>query len=78
MAFVVVKFTHIQPLLHELNITEAHIPVLFTNNINEKFLAANPMMYGKMKHIKIDFYFIYDLVMKNKMDVQYTPTRDQV
>lgn len=64
-------------MLHELKITEAHTPVLFTDNISAKFLIANLVMHEKMKHIEIDLYFILDLVMENKLDVWHTPIEDQ-
>lgn len=31
-------------------------------------------MHNRMKHVQIDFHFIRDLVVNNKVHVRYTPT----
>lgn len=67
--------TWLQSLLRELHIDEAHAPIIFTNNNNVKFLVANPIMSWRMKHVKIDFYFICDLVINNKIDIRYIHRR---
>lgn len=35
-------------------------------------------MHDQMKYVEIDFHFIQDLGLANKLDMRYTPTTDQV
>lgn len=78
LAIRATEVTWLQLLLSELKIAKAHALVLFTDNINAKYLVANSMKYGRMKHVKIDFYFIRDLMVNNRLDVRYTPTEEQI
>lgn len=59
-------------------VTEAYVLIFFTYNINVKYLITNPIMHDQMKHVEIDFHFIQDLGLANKLDMRYTPTTDQV
>lgn len=52
----------LKSLLRELEVKESHVPVLFNDTLSGKHLSANPILHARMKHIKIDFHFIYDLV----------------
>lgn len=57
---------------------EAHMPMLFTNNISAKHMFSNPMMHARMKHVEIDFHFICDELIQEKLDVRYAPYNEQV
>lgn len=35
-------------------------------------------MHARIKYVEIDFYFIYDLVMQEKLDVRFAPSNKQV
>lgn len=61
-----------------LKFHEPHKPIFFTNSISAKYLVVNPIMHTRMKHIKINFYFIRDLVVNNKLDVRFKPSCKQV
>lgn len=62
-------------MLKELNVVKAHVLVLFIDNINVKYLTANLIMHAMMKYMEIDFHFIVDLVVENKLDVKFIPSR---
>lgn len=59
-------------------VTESYVLIFFTYNINVKYLITNPIMHDQMKYVEIDFHFIQDLGLANKLDMRYTPTTDQV
>lgn len=58
-----------------LQINEPHAPILFTNSISDKYLATNPIMHARMKHIKIMSFISF---VKGKLDVKFTPSKEHV
>lgn len=53
-------------------------PIIFCDNLNAIYLTCNPIFYTHTKHIEINFYFVYDLVQKQLLDVQYVSAFDQL
>jgi hypothetical protein len=43
-----------------------------------KYLSSNPIFHGRMKHIKVDYHFVCDQVMKRLLDVRFVSTDDQL
>jgi hypothetical protein len=43
-----------------------------------KYLAANPIFYGRIKHVEVDYHFVRDHVTKKLLDVRFISTDDQV
>jgi hypothetical protein len=41
-------------------------------------LSSNPIFYGRMKHVEVDYHFVRDRVVKKLLDVRYISTEDQV
>ena len=60
----------IQTLLHELGYKEQPIPIC-GNNQESIFMALNPIMEKHTKHIDIWYHFIYDIVLDNKIQLDY-------
>lgn len=60
-----------------------HIPLkgslkIFVDNNSASNLAKNPVAHGRSKHIDIQFHFLRDLVEKNKIELKFCKTEDQV
>lgn len=60
-----------------------HIPLkgslkIFVDNNSAINLAKNPVAHGRSKHIDIRFHFLRDLVEKNKIELKFCKTEDQV
>ncbi|MCH88487.1 copia-type polyprotein [Trifolium medium] len=51
---------------------------LWIDNKSAINLAKNPIAHGKSKHIENRFYYLREQVTKNKIEVDYCPTNEQV
>lgn len=64
-------------LLRELNIYLAHPPILHCDNISPIYLASNPIIHARIKHIEIDYHFLRERVMRDTLKIVYVPSADQ-
>jgi hypothetical protein len=48
----------VQTDLDELGIRTPHSARLWCDNMGVKYLVSNPIFYGRMKHVKIDYHFV--------------------
>ena len=65
-------------MLHELHIFLINPPVLYCDNIDTKYLCANPVFHSRMKHITIDFHFVRDRVQNEELRVSHVSSFDQL
>jgi hypothetical protein len=68
----------IQILLKEIGIPCPSQARLWCDNLGAKYLASNPVFYGRVKHIKIDYHFVWERVVKGLLQIDYVPLGDQV
>jgi hypothetical protein len=68
----------VQVVLNELQIQCSSNARLWCDNMGGKYLTSNPIFHGRMKHIKIDYHFIRDRVVKKLLDVRFISTSDQL
>lgn len=61
----------LQSLLKEMKYFEPQNSVLFIDSIYAKYLTANFVMHARMKHVKIDFNCIWNLVFGGMLDVTF-------
>jgi Reverse transcriptase (RNA-dependent DNA polymerase) len=54
-------------LLKEITLSSHSIPILWCDNIGAIFLAANPQFHARTKHIDIDFHFVREKIVSNKL-----------
>jgi hypothetical protein len=52
------KIMWIQSILHELQVPGPRCAWLWCDNLGAKYLASNPIFYGRLKHVKIDYHFV--------------------
>lgn len=76
LAHAVCEMVWISYVLKELHVSLIHKSILFTNSLSAKHLTTSLIMHAWMKHVKIDFHFIYDLVVNGSCDVQFTLSID--
>jgi hypothetical protein len=68
----------IQTLLKEIGISCPSQARLWCDNMGAKYLTANPVFYGSVKHIEIDYHFVQERVMKGLIQIDFVPSGDQV
>jgi hypothetical protein len=64
MADAITEVMCVQAVLQELCIPCLISVRLWCDNMCVKYLASKPVFHGRMKHVKINYYFIRDRVMK--------------
>jgi len=65
-------------LLQELKINESDGVKLFVDNKSAINLPKNPTSHGRRKHIETRFHYLRDQVNKEKPEVEYCSTFDQL
>ena len=53
-------------------------PTLFSDNLGVTYLSANPVFHSPIKHLAIDYHFVYDLVQSSELRVVHFSTGDQL
>ena len=56
-------------LLSEHGASVSTCPVLLCDDIGATYLSSNPVFHARMKHIKIDFHFIQDMVTAKSVTI---------
>jgi hypothetical protein len=78
MAGATAEIMWVQAVLQELGILCLTSARLWCYNMGAKYLASNPIFHGRMKHVKIDYDFVRDRVMKKLLQVRFISTTDQL
>jgi hypothetical protein len=60
----------VQTLLKELRVPSPPSARLWCDNVGATYLTANPMFYGRIKHVKVDFHFVRERVANKLLDVR--------
>jgi hypothetical protein len=77
MADATAELRWIESILQELRIPCPRSERLWCDNLGAKYLASNHVFHGRMKHVKVDYHFVRD-VMKKLLDVRFISSNDQV
>ncbi|XP_017416637.1 uncharacterized mitochondrial protein AtMg00810-like [Vigna angularis] len=77
MANVAVELIWLTHLLYDLHISY-QAPTLLCNNKSAIFLSQNPVAHKRAKHIDIDYHFVRELVLSNKLVTQFIPSNLQL
>jgi hypothetical protein len=72
------KVMWIQILLKEIGIPCPKQARLWCDNLGAKYLTSNPVFYGRVKHIEIDYHFVRERVAKGLLQIDYVPSGDQI
>ncbi|GAA0152880.1 transmembrane signal receptor [Lithospermum erythrorhizon] len=78
LASTVAELTWIQYLLCDLQISLAHAPIVYCDNIAATYLAYNPVMHSRTKYISLDYHFVREKVALGDLQVVHVPTHAQL
>jgi hypothetical protein len=78
VADAIVKVMWIQTLLQELHINSLRAAKLWCDNIEAKYLSANPVFHARTKHIEVDYHFVRERVSRKLLDIEFISSGDQV
>jgi len=53
--------------LFELHVCIPTTPAIYCDNLGATYLAVNPVVHSRMKHIAIDIHFVRDHVRSNNL-----------
>ena len=56
-------------LLRELSITPTQPPLILCVNISATYLATNPILHARTKHVEIDYHFVQDRVLPRSLSL---------
>ena len=60
VATIATEVIRVKSLLHELGVLLPLTRAIDWDNIGTTYLCANPEFHSRMKHITIDFYFVWE------------------
>ena len=78
MTNAIAEIMWLQTLLKELTVPCPLPARLWCDNMGAKYLSSRPIFHGRMKHIKVDYHFVWDQVSKRLLDVRFISTDDQL
>ncbi|KAL5537784.1 hypothetical protein UlMin_045380 [Ulmus minor] len=65
-------------LLQELCVPQKQTPILWYDNVSASYMASNPVFHARSKHIEIDLHFVRDQIKRNRLQLQYIPSEEQI
>jgi hypothetical protein len=68
----------VQTLLKELNIFSPKPAKLWCDNLEAKYLSANPVFYDRTNHIEVDYHFVRERVVHKLLIIDFVSSKDQL
>lgn len=68
----------VQSLLGELGIYLKFPPLLCCDNLGATYLAANPVMHSRTKHIALDYHFVRERLATKLLRLKLVSSKDQL
>jgi hypothetical protein len=79
VAHATTELIWVEAVLNELGVKLQQCPCLWFDNLDATYLSANPVFHARTKYIEIDFHFVRERVVENKIKViKFISSKDQV
>ena len=78
LADAAVEISRMQPILQELIVLLSTPPLLLSDNISVTYLATNPVLHARTKHIEIGQHFLQDKIMQHQLLVHHVSSDEQI
>ncbi|CAK9147294.1 unnamed protein product [Ilex paraguariensis] len=78
MTQIVCEMLWVRSLLHDTGNNVSCPMEMHCNGQTTIFIASNLIFYERTKHIKLDYYFVRDLLMRNKIITPYIKSSNQL
>jgi hypothetical protein len=67
----------LRKLLSELFSSKLEPTVIHCDNQIRITLTENPVFHDRSKHIEMRYHYVWDMVQKNVLNIQYVPTTEK-
>lgn len=61
-----------------MNFISPFLTCLLRHNVSATCLSINPIQHARIKHVELDWHFLRNQVNAGTLDVQFTPTNEQL
>ena len=78
LAIAAVELCWLRTLLCDLRVYLPDTPILWCDNVSALAIASNPVFHAPTKHIKVDFHFVREQVLRKDLAVKFVSTTDQL
>ncbi|KAJ9566804.1 hypothetical protein OSB04_002770 [Centaurea solstitialis] len=65
-------------LFMELGLSSSKQPVIYCDNAGTTYVSANPVFHSKMKHLGLDYHFVWENVQTGDLRVAYISNTQQL
>jgi hypothetical protein len=77
LAYTAAELSWIRSLFKDLGV-RLSTPHIWCDNINSISLASNPVFHARTKHLKVDYHYVRDKVVRKELEVCYISNTNQV
>ena len=78
LALTAAELLWLMHLLDDLKVSIPQRPLLLCDNKSAIFLSSNSVSHKRAKHVELDYHFLRELVLVDKLRTQYVPSHLQV
>ena len=78
LALTAAELLWLTHLLRDLKVSLPQRPLLLCDNKSAIFLSSNPVSHKRAKHVELDYHFLRELVLADKLRTQFVPSHLQV
>lgn len=78
LATTIANVAWIQHLLCDLGVFLKTPPILYCDNLSATFLASNPIIHNRTRHVDVDYHFIREHVLQGTLQIWFLCSEAQL